>query len=123
MSTSRIESVIKSMESKLSRGEIPNKVVLKFSPPEVSWKFLENDSIRQIRDILSEYNIDSKITYEDKGSFNLNRQWLETDGIDCFIYDYGVYPVDWNVEDLQILENLDYSGKLIIRYFIKNEGD
>ena len=115
----RLESVIKSMEDKISRGEIPDRVILKFSPPEVSWKFLENENIKLIKEVLSCYNIDSRITYEDKGSFNLNRQWLETDVIECFIYDYGVYPVDWKIEDLQILEDLDYKGKLIIRYFKK----
>lgn len=120
---SRIYSVIKSMEDKLSRGDTPDKVVLKFSPPEVSWKFRENRDIRRIEDILSEYNIDSRITYEDEGSFNLNRQWLETDVIDCFIYDYGVYPIDWKVEDLQVLEELDYRGKLIVRYYLKEEDD
>ena len=116
---SRLESVIKSMEDKMSRGDNPDRVVFKFSPPEVSWKFLENENIKLIKEILSYYDINFRVTYEDKGSFNFNRQWLETDVIECFIYDYGVYPIDWKVEDLQILEDLDYKGKLIIRYFKK----
>lgn len=118
-----MNSRIKSIENRISEGKLPDRIILKFSPPEVSWKFLENKYIKQIRDILFEYNIESRITYEDKGSFNLNRQWLETDVIDCFVYDYGVYPIGWKAEDLQILEDLDYKGKLIIRYFFKNEGD
>lgn len=58
-----------------------------------------------------------------EGSFNLNRDWIETTtDIPCYIEYCGVYPVNWSPEDCRTLEKLDYQGKVIINVVYHIDG-
>lgn len=52
------------------------------------------------------------------GSFNLDRDWIETDSstpIECAIEYPGAYPINWDIEDVVMLEKMDQNGDIIIR--------
>lgn len=77
---------------------------------------LENDNnIKALIDIFDKYDIEYKSVDTIGGSFNLNREWIETSDILCYIEYCGVYPIEWDVEDIVLLEKLDYDGIVVIK--------
>jgi hypothetical protein len=85
-------------------------------PKSVSGKELEEDeNIKILTDIFDKYDINWGIVDTIGGAYNLNRDWIETGDIPCYIEYCGVYPVEWDIEDIVILEDLEYEGKVIIK--------
>lgn len=48
------------------------------------------------------------------GAWNLNRDWIETGGIDCIVEFCGVYPVSWDMDDVAELERMETDGEIIV---------
>lgn len=48
------------------------------------------------------------------GAWNLNRDWIETRSMNCIVEYCGVYPVNWDIDDVVELERMDTDGEVII---------
>ena len=48
------------------------------------------------------------------GAWNLNRDWVETGVIDCIVEFCGVYPIDWDLEDVAEFERMETDGEIIV---------
>ena len=114
---SRIDLISKWIKKRMDNGEDPTPCIFQITTP----KFLEcekledNESIKVLIDIFDKYGIDWQSVDTVEGSFNLNRDWIETGDIPCYIEYCGVYPIKWDIEDIATLEKLDYDGKVIIK--------
>lgn len=51
------------------------------------------------------------------GAFNLNREWIEVGPIDCAVEFCGVYPVNWNIEDVVEFEMMEEAGQILVQVF------
>ena len=84
--------------------------------------FVIDPKIREIYKILKQNNVDTDVVDTVVGSWNLDRLWIETDSIECAEFYSGVYPVNWNLEDVVRLEEMCNEGEIIIRVMVKKNG-
>ena len=49
-----------------------------------------------------------------EGTYNLNRDFIETDIMDCAVEFCGVYPADWKPEDVARFEEMEYNGNIMV---------
>lgn len=97
--------------------EKPTLCVFQITVPKLS----EDDNLEDIENIkiltniFSKYQIGWNCVDTVEGSFNLNREWIETKDIPCYIEYCGVYPADWDIEDIITLERMENEGNIIIR--------
>lgn len=84
--------------------------------------FVINPKICEIYKILKQNNVDTDVVDTMVGSWNLDRLWLETDSIECAVFYSGVYPINWNSEDVVRLEEMCSEGEIIIRVMVKKNG-
>lgn len=109
--------ILKWIKDRKDIGEKPTPCVFQITVPKFSEDSnLQNgESIKVVTNILSKYQIDWNCVDTVDGSFNLNREWIETKNIPCYIEYCGVYPVNWDVEDIIKLERMENEGNIIIR--------
>lgn len=106
-------------------GEEPTNCIFNVTVPRFSNSSpLEKDeNIKVITDLFDKYGIEWQSVDTVEGSFNLNRDWIETTtDIPCYIEYCGVYPVNWSPEDCRTLEKLDYRGDVIIQVLYHIDG-
>lgn len=113
------------INKRMNYGEEPTPCIFQITTP----KFLEDErleddeSIKVLTDIFDKYGIGWQRVDTIGGAFNLNRDWIETKDIPCYIEYCGVYPIKWDVEDVATLEKLDYDGKVIIKVLWHTEDE
>lgn len=106
-----------SRERRTSAGEAPTMCMFQFTTPECKYRSeLEDDeNIKIITNMLHKYNVRYDRVDTVGCDFNLNRDWIETDDIPCFIEYCGVYPVNWDIEDIITMEHMIYAGKIMTK--------
>ena len=111
------ELVLSWINARKQDNEKPINCIFQFTTPKYHSRLeLEkDDNICKLTNILDKYDIKWDCVDTISGSYNLNRDWIETTDIPCYVEYPGVYPVDWDIEDVLTLENMDYDGKLIIK--------
>ena len=92
------------------------------SPVNITNRPIRNNKfIKEFLNLLDKYNISYSIesnqftTYT--RPFNLNRNWIVTDLIECIESKEGIYPLNWNIEDLLILDRLANKSNLIFNIY------
>lgn len=104
------------IDSRKEDNQEPMPCIFQISTPKYICRHLEeNTFIKTITDILDKYNIKWSKVDTVGGAYNLNRDFIETEDIPCYIEYCGVYPVNWDINDIVTLEKMDYDGKLIIK--------
>lgn len=110
-------------------GEEPTNCIFNVTIPKFvtydskSGSLETDENIKVVTDIFDKYGIEWQSVDTVEGSFNLNRDWIETTtDIPCYIEYCGVYPVNWSPEDCRTLEKLDYQGKVIINVMYHIDG-
>lgn len=115
----KIKQIIQNAEK-----EDIHKVAFLFSNPDTNENIFDNENIKEIISILDKYQIMYNKVDTIQGQFNMNRDWIETEtpikAVSCYC---GVYPINWKIEDCLTIEQLEYSGKLLIRaYLVDDKG-
>lgn len=86
----------------------------------------DSESVDKVGKIFDKYGIKWHMVDTVSGSFNLNRDWIETltdTLIPCAVEYCGVYPVNWDIKDVFTLVKLEEEGKAIINVdWIKDDG-
>ena len=72
-----------------------------------------NEIIKKIEGILDKNHVGYGHVDTVCGAWNLNRDWIETDDIDCIVEFCGVYPVDWDINDVVEFERMETEGEII----------
>ena len=105
------------IETRKSNEEKPMPCIFQITVPEVLKDGILEDhgNIKVLTTIFDKYNVKWKAVDTIGGAYNLNRDWVETADIPCYIEYCGVYPIEWDIEDVVTLERMDYEGKVIIR--------
>ena len=113
----RKKSISEQIQWDKDHRRVPTQCMFNITTPRVANRDIcENDeNMKIITNIFDKYGIEYNVVDTVAGSYNLNRDWLETSDIPCYVEYGGVYPVNWDIEDVVTLEEMDYEGKLIIR--------
>lgn len=120
----RKNMILNWIKDRRDNGEKPTLCVFQITVPKLS----EDDNLEDIENIkiltniFSKYQIGWNCVDTVDGSFNLNREWIETKDIPCYIEYCGVYPADWDIEDIITLERMENEGNIIIRVLWHKEG-
>ena len=96
-----------------------NIVRFYISPANANINIYEDKLINKIAEKFKAIGIETSPVDTVDGSFNLNRDFLETDEVEAIIEYCGVYPVNMNPEDSAWLSKLDDEGKIRIMVFVK----
>lgn len=94
------------------------KCMFDITVPKLEEMLYENEYIKEVCAMLDKYGIKHMKVDTIPGSFNLDRDWIETDSstpIECAIEYPGAYPINWDIEDVVMLEKMDQNGDIIIR--------
>ena len=70
--------------------------------------------MQEVKGILERNKADYKVVDTVAGTFNLNREFMETAIIPCAVEFTGVYPLSWDVEGVARLEELEQGGDITI---------
>lgn len=94
--------------------------------PQLSKMLYDNQYIKEICGMFNKYGIRYWKVDTIPGSFNLNRNWIETKEetpIECTVEYDGVYPVNWDIDDVVRINELERDGIIIIRVmWIQDDG-
>lgn len=121
----RAKQILFFIKERNDNGEKPMPCIFNITTPKLTGMYqLKNDeNIKMITNILDKYNIYWQTVDTVPGSYNLNRDWIETKDIPCYIEYDGVYPTEWDIEDVVTLEKMDREGKIIIQVTWHPEKD
>lgn len=98
------------------------KCIFQFTTPKLHMSLRNSDVIKEMSNILTKYGIDYNFVDTVCGSYNLNRDWMETGEIECCVEYPGVYPVGWDIKDVLYLEKMDIDGNLIVLVQVKDKN-
>ena len=109
------EFILKLINSRKNRGQKPIKCLFDITTPRfIEGRIEDDETMKEVISILNKYNIRWNTVDTIPGSFCLDREWVEVLDIPCYIEYSGVYPVEWDIEDIYRLEQLEYEGKIMI---------
>lgn len=113
----RKNMILNWIKDRRNNGEKPTLCVFQITVPKFSEddNLEDSENIKILINIFNKYQISWNCVDTVDGSFNLNREWIETKDIPCYIEYCGVYPVDWDIEDVITLERMENEGNIIIR--------
>lgn len=105
----RTEIIRKWINARKERNEI-KKCVFYITTPECAG-IHKNEKIKGIltRNKVEYCSVDSVC-----GAWNLNRDWIESDIMNCIVEYCGVYPVDWDIQDVVEFERMESNGEIIV---------
>ena len=115
----RANEIQKWIDNRLMDNQKPYKIMFEISVPKnnLQENKYENPIYKKIIELLNKYSINFGFVDTVEGSFNLNRDWLETDDVECFVEYCGIYPIHWNIEDVVEFERMENDGEIIVLAF------
>lgn len=110
------------IDARKEKGQT-SKMVFYITVPCVNINIYEDKIMQLISEILDRNNVKYNCVDTVPGAWNLNREWIETDSIESVVEYCGVYPVDWNIQDVITLEELESIGDIVVLAFeITDDG-
>lgn len=99
------------IDARKERGEI-TKCMFYITVPK-NTDLYNNETIKKIEGILDKNHVSYGRFDTVCGAWNLNRDWIETGEMDCIVEFCGVYPVDWDIDDVVEFERMETEGEII----------
>ena len=87
------------------------------SPKNIDTKIYENDLMKKIEEKFNKIGVKCRVVDTVEGSFNLNRDYLETEKFEAIVEYCGVYPVKMDTKDSAWLSKMDDEGEIRIIVF------
>ena len=116
----RAEAIRKWIDTRKERNEI-TKCMFYITVPK-NTDLHEDEVIKKVEAILNKHNVSYGYVDTVCGAWNLNRDWIETDSVDCIVEFCGVYPVDWDIYDVVEFERMETEGEIIVMVdWVKDE--
>lgn len=113
----RKQMILNMIEERKNNNEKPMPCIFQITVP----RYLEEsnledeEKVKLLTKLFDKYNIGWKCVDTIGGAYNLNREWIETSDILCYIEYCGAYPTEWDIDDVVTLEKMDYDGSIMIR--------
>jgi len=87
-------------------------------------EFATSLPIKMVTQILIRNKVNHHVCDTIPGAFNLNRNFIETcSPIKCAIEYSGAYPAEWDLNDVLLLEEMEYQGLIyILVYYLDENG-
>lgn len=76
--------------------------------------FERNGTIEKVKVMLERNLVTCKHVDTVDGAWDLNRDWIESGEMDCIVEYCGVYPVDWDIEDVVEFERMETNGEIVV---------
>lgn len=110
------KSILNMREDRKNSGEQPYKVLFNFAVPGHSGSgLLDTPAMMKVQEIFQKYGKKIYTCDTMAGDYNLNRDWAEVQGdVDCFVEFCGVYPVDWDIDDVVTIDEMEHNGEIMI---------
>ena len=108
----RAETIREWIEARKERDEI-TKCMFYITVPKRT-NLIKDQTIKKIEGILEKNNVAHGHVDTVCGAWNLNRDWIETGEIDCIVEYCGVYPVNWDMDDVVEFERMECDGEIIV---------
>ena len=108
----RTEVIQEWIDARKERGEITKCMFYITVPKDTD--IYKDETIKKIEGILDKNHASHGHVDTVCGAWNLNRDWIETGEIDCIVEFSGVYPVNWDVDDVAELERMETDGEIIV---------
>ena len=99
----RTEVIQEWIDARRERGEAATKCMFYITVPKDT-DLYKDETIKKIEGILDKNHVSHGHVDTVCGAWNLNRDWIETGEIDCIVEFCGVYPVNWDMDDVAELE-------------------
>lgn len=117
--TERAETIRRWIDARKERNETTRCIFYITVPKNTDLR--RNETIKKIEGILDRNHIGYGYFDTICGAWNLNRDWIETGEMDCIVEFCGVYPVDWDINDVVEFERMEDEGEIIAMvYWIEN---
>lgn len=100
------------IDARKERGEI-YRCVFSITTPKIT-NFYDDETIAKINKMLKRNNVNSDRFDTRSSSWNLNREWIVTDEMDCIVEYCGVYPINWDINDVVELERMETEGEIVV---------
>lgn len=104
--------------SRKEKNEI-NQMLFYITVPALNINVYKDETLKLIADLLNRNNVSYNYVDTIPGAWNLNRDWIETDVMDCIVEYCGVYPINWSIDDIITFEELENQGKIVVLAIIK----
>lgn len=101
------------IDARRERGEAATKCMFYITVPKDT-DLYKDETIKKIEGILDKNHVGHGHVDTVCGAWNLNRDWIETGEIDCIVEFCGVYPVNWDMDDVVELERMETEGEIIV---------
>lgn len=98
------------------------KAIFYITVPHIPDDIGKDEQMILFSEMLERNNVPNFFVDTIPGAWNLNRDWIETEPVECIIEYCGVYPVNWNIDDVVMMEELETEGKIIISVFVNEDG-
>ncbi|MDE6014101.1 MAG: hypothetical protein K2H41_00165 [Acetatifactor sp.] len=108
----RTEVIQEWIGARKERGEITRCMFYITVPKDTD--LYKDETIKKIEGILDKNHVSHGNVDTVCGAWNLNRDWIETGEIDCIVEFCGVYPVNWDMDDVAELERMETEGEIIV---------
>lgn len=96
-----------------------NQMLFYITVPALNINVYKDETLKLIADLLNRNNVTYNYVDTVPGAWNLNRDWIGTDVMDCIVEYCGVYPINWSIDDIIIFEELETQGKIVVLAIVK----
>lgn len=118
--TERAKTIREWIAARKERNEI-TKCMFYITVPK-NTDIYRDETIRKIEDILDRNRISHGYFDTICGAWNLNRDWIETGEMNCIVEFCGVYPVDWDIDDVVEFERMENEGEIVALVYWIEDG-
>ncbi len=108
----RADIIQKWINVRKAQGEVTGRIFYITVPKRTNLS--TDEIIKRVEDILDRNNISYSHRDTVCGAWNMGRDWIETDEMDCIVEFCGVYPVNWDINDVAELEWMENNGVITI---------
>lgn len=108
----RTEIIQEWIDARKERGETQTCMFYITIPKCIA--FDKDKTVGKIKDILGRNHVGYGYVDTVCGAWNLNRDWIETEEMDCIVEFCGVYPIAWDMNDVAELERMETEGEIIV---------
>ena len=107
----RTEVIREWIDARKERGGITKCMFYITIPKDTD--LCKDETIKKIEEMLDRNHVSHGHVDTVCGAWNLNRNWIETEEIDSIVEFCGVYPIDWDLEDVAEFERMETDGEII----------
>lgn len=111
------------IDARRENGQEPTQCMFHITVPRADVDLYKDETIKKVEEMLDRNHVTYGHVDTVPGAWNLNRDWVETGLIPCYVEFCGVYPVNWDIHDVAEFERMETEGEIITRvnWFVDGE--